>query len=222
MTTLYQFRQHTPEARELPCFILDNVLEPQNCDDTVEELKDKVIAAQYQHENKVDVDQDPDIRSSGVFWFNNPNLSGVLKGCVDIVNHESGWKYDIVDHETFQFTRYKKGQHYQWHTDGHGCHQSARKSAVLHKQDTLQFTRQTNLLGTVRKISVSAILNDDYEGGELEFKMLTPMGTEQISTVKGKKGDIIVFPSYLLHRVKPVTKGTRYSVVAWFGGPPFK
>ena len=65
-------------------------------------------------------------------------------------------------------------------------------------------------------------MNDDYEGGELEFKILTPMGTEQISTVKGKKGDVIVFPSYLLHRVKPVTKGTRYSVVAWFGGPPFK
>ena len=74
----------------------------------------------------------------------------------------------------------------------------------------------------VRKISVSAILNEDYEGGELQFKTLTPMGKVQIATVKGNKGDVIVFPSYINHRVTPVTKGTRYSVVAWYGGPPFK
>ena len=35
-------------------------------------------------------------------------------------------------------------------------------------------------------------------------------------------GDLVVFPSYLDHKVAPVTKGIRYSVVAWFGGPPFK
>ena len=221
MTSLYQFRQHI-DGRELPCFILDNVLSPENCDDTVKELKDKVTVAQHQHENKLEISQNSDIRDSGVYWFNNPNLSNVIRGCVDIVNHEAGWQYDIKDHETFQFTKYKKDQHYGWHTDGHGCHTSARKSANIHNSDTLQYTRQTNLLGTVRKISVSAILNDDYWGGELQFKTLTPMGKEQIATVKGKKGDVIVFPSYLNHRVTPVTKGTRYSIVAWFGGPPFR
>ena len=36
------------------------------------------------------------------------------------------------------------------------------------------------------------------------------------------RGSVIVFPSFVWHRVKPVTKGVRYSVVAWYGGPPFK
>ena len=40
--------------------------------------------------------------------------------------------------------------------------------------------------------------------------------------IKEKKGTIIVFPSYLVHRVKPVVKGTRYSLVVWFCGEPFK
>ena len=222
MTSLYQFRHHIDDGPELPCFILNNVLSPENCDDTVKELKDQVIVAQHQHENKLELSQNSDIRDSGVHWFNNPNLSNIIRGCVDIVNYESGWQYDIRDQETFQFTKYTKDQHYGWHTDGHGCHKSARKSANLHNSDTLQYTRQTNLLGTVRKISVSAILNEDYEGGELQFKTLTPMGKVQIATVKGNKGDVIVFPSYLNHRVTPVTKGTRYSVVAWYGGPPFK
>ena len=222
MTSLYQFRHHIDEGTELPCFVLNKILSPENCDDTVEELKDKVTVAQHQHENKLELSQNSDIRDSGVHWFNNPNLSNIIRGCVDIVNYESGWQYDIRDQETFQFTKYKKDQHYGWHTDGHGCHKSARKSANLHNNDTLQYTRQTNLLGTVRKISVSAILNEDYEGGELQFKTLTPMGKVQIATVKGNKGDVIVFPSYINHRVTPVTKGTRYSIVAWYGGPPFK
>ena len=40
--------------------------------------------------------------------------------------------------------------------------------------------------------------------------------------VNPKKGDLVVFPSYIDHKVAPVTKGIRYSVVAWYGGPPFK
>ena len=222
MTSLYQFRQHTKDKQILPCFVLNQVLDPQNCDDTIKELKDKVEVAQHQHENKLALSQNSDIRDSGVHWFNNPNLSGIIRSVVDLANYEAGWHYDIIDHEFFQFTKYTKKQHYGWHTDGNGCHQAARKSAVIHNNDNLQHTRQTNLLGTVRKISVSAILNEDYEGGELQFKTLSSMGEEQISTVKGKKGDIIVFPSYINHRVTPITKGVRYSIVAWFGGPPFK
>ena len=221
MTSLYQFRQHIDDS-ELPCFILNNILDPRLCDEMIKELKDKVEIAQHQQENKLALSKNSDIRDSGVHWFTNPDLSAVIRGCVDLVNYEAGWQYDIVDHETFQFTKYTKNQHYGWHTDGHGCHHSARKSANLHNNDTLQYTRQTNLLGTVRKISVSVILNEDYEGGELQFKILNPTGQEQISTFKGKIGDVIVFPSYINHRVIPVTKGTRYSVVAWYGGPPFK
>ena len=66
-----------------------------------------------------------------------------------------------------------------------------------------------------RKLSMSIILNDDYEGGEFEF-----YGHKK--SIKPTKGTVIVFPSYMVHRVKPVTKGIRYSVVAWFCGEPFR
>jgi PKHD-type hydroxylase len=35
-------------------------------------------------------------------------------------------------------------------------------------------------------------------------------------------GEVVLFSSFLSHRVKPVTKGTRHVVVAWFTGPPFR
>jgi PKHD-type hydroxylase len=56
----------------------------------------------------------------------------------------------------------------------------------------------------------------------MEFKTVNDDGEFEITNIKPKTGSVIVFPSYVHHRVKPVTKGTRYSVVAWYGGPPFK
>lgn len=67
-----------------------------------------------------------------------------------------------------------------------------------------------------RKISISVQLSDesDYEGGELEV-----IG---FNAAPKKKGGVIVFPSFLMHRVAPVTKGVRESLVGWVAGPPFK
>ena len=64
---------------------------------------------------------------------------------------------------------------------------------------------------------MSILLNDDYTGGELEIKE-DGRNSEMPNTI----GTIIVFPSYFTHRVKPVKKGTRYSLVAWLGGPKFR
>lgn len=63
---------------------------------------------------------------------------------------------------------------------------------------------------TDRDVSILAYLNDDYEGGELEFNFFG-------ITIKPKKGMIIAFPSYyeFTHQVHPVTKGTRYTLVTW-------
>mgnify|MGYP003641320843 FL=1 len=61
---------------------------------------------------------------------------------------------------------------------------------------------------------MSLILNDDYEGGEFE--------TWSSGKKKFKKGSMIFFPSWVLHKVNPVTKGTRYSLVVWFLGAPFR
>ena len=62
---------------------------------------------------------------------------------------------------------------------------------------------------------MTIILNNDYEGGEFEF-------FNNKNKIKEKAGTILVFPSYMVHKVNPITKGTRYSLVAWFVGEPLK
>ena len=98
--------------------------------------------------------------------------------------------------EIAQFTHYLTGGFYDWHMDNDvtGKHQPP-----------------------VRKISMTLLLSDPstFEGGELEF-----MSEGKIA--KLKQGQAIFFASWLQHRVKPVTKGERFSLVMWFGGPAFK
>ena len=69
---------------------------------------------------------------------------------------------------------------------------------------------------------MTVLLNDDYEGGEFQFATYNQEKCT-IDTAKfNKTGSIIVFPSDMEHRVAPVTKGIRYSLVIWFLGPPFR
>ena len=98
--------------------------------------------------------------------------------------------------EIAQFTHYLTGGFYDWHMD----------NDVLGKHQP-----------PVRKISMTLLLSDPatFEGGELEFM-------HKGRTAKLKQGQAIFFASWLQHRVKPVTKGERKSLVMWFGGPPFK
>ena len=98
--------------------------------------------------------------------------------------------------EPAQFTHYPVGGFYEWHMDNDitGVKQSP-----------------------VRKISMTLLLSDPstFEGGELEFM-------SKGKTAKLKQGQAIFFASWLQHRVKPVTRGERKSLVMWFGGPSFK
>ncbi len=98
--------------------------------------------------------------------------------------------------EVAQFTHYHTGGFYDWHMD----------NDVMGKHEP-----------PVRKISMTLLLSDPatFEGGELEFM-------SKGKTAKLKQGQAIFFASWLQHRVKPVTKGERKSLVMWFGGPSFK
>lgn len=90
-----------------------------------------------------------------------------------------------------------KKSHYSWHTDaGIGD------------------------MGVPRKLSIAICLTDpsEFEGGELQVMS----GVGEPDTLELKKGRAWFFPSFLLHRVTPVTKGVRKSAVLWVGGPAFK
>ena len=70
-----------------------------------------------------------------------------------------------------------------------------------------------------RKISGTLLVNDDYEGGELKFQGQPKPDKD---APKLKAGTIILFPSFMIHSVQPVTKGIRNSVVLWLHGKPYK
>ena len=75
--------------------------------------------------------------------------------------------------------------------------------------------------GKVRKLSMSLILNGNFQGGVFEFASYNRGKVFYYTQLNHRAGTVIVFPSSIEHRVTPVTKGIRYSLVAWFLGPPF-
>ena len=83
-----------------------------------------------------------------------------------------------------------------------------------------------NVHGKLRKLSMTVSLTnpDEYEGGDLEFDFRNQDEASQprICEEIRPKGSVIVFPSFVWHRVKPVTKGIRHSLVCWNLGYPFK
>ena len=148
-------------------------------------------------------------RRSDIAWCNDQWLYDIILPFMERANQEAGWRYEIKASESCQITRYKKGGFYGFHNDGAGDHLSAYDNpgnAFIH--------------GHVRKLSMSVMLNDNFEGGAFEFASYSKEKCI-ITPIKPVAGSIIVFPSATEHRVTPVTKGIRYSVVCWFLGPPF-
>ena len=216
---MYGFRD---KQTSVPAVHLLNMFDNELLKNMIEGIIDKIPAEPGLHSEKGITGFETEKRTSTVRWFMDAGFESILRSAIDIANYNAGWRYDITKSELLQFTEYEVGGHYDWHRDGYCDHLSARKWVVDGGPKDLRQTNDPQLLGTVRKISASVILNDDYEGGEMEFKTVNDDGEFEITNIKPKTGSVIVFPSYVHHRVKPVTKGTRYSVVAWYGGPPFK
>ena len=130
----------------------------------------------------------------------------------DWPNKNADWNFQWDWSEACQFTRYSKGQFYDWHCDSWD----------------LPYTQEGPTKGKIRKLSVTVSLSDpkDYKGGELEFdfRNLDPDKKSNIKKCKEilPKGSLIVFPSFVWHRVCPVKRGTRYSLVIWNLGWPYK
>ena len=110
--------------------------------------------------------------------------------------NDTMWKFDLSTmNEQIQYTEYYEGGgHYDWHMDcGIGIQNQ-------------------------RKVSVTVQLSppDDYQGGDLEFNIGRRLSAQR------HQGAAVIFPSFYLHRVTPVTKGTRKSFVLWVGGEPYR
>jgi PKHD-type hydroxylase len=154
---------------------------------------------------------DKNERRSDVIWIEDQWIYDTIWPYMNEANEQAGWKYDIRAAESMQITRYKKGEFYYFHKDGKGDHLST------YDQPNNEFMH-----GHVRKLSMTILLNEDFGGGEFQFATYNQKKCEINTPEFNKTGMIIVFPSDMEHRVAPVTKGIRYSLVTWFLGPPFK
>ena len=152
-------------------------------------------------------------RDSNIVWLNDRWIYKEIQPFIHQANRLANWNFNWDFSESCQFTKYKLNQHYDWHCD-------SWESAYANKDNPDTF-------GKIRKLSVTCSLSapEDYEGGELEFdfRNMDPdkQSIRKCAEIK-PRGSIVVFPSFVWHRVKPVTKGTRYSLVIWNLGYPFK
>ena len=146
---------------------------------------------------------DTNVRNSNVAWIGGrPEMMPIwskLSNVVAEINRRY-FNFDLSGfYEPMQLGVYSAntGGHYDWHVDASSKDTSAP-----------------------RKLSMSLLLSDtsEFEGGKFQVKTLS----DEAQTLETKRGRAWFFPSYMLHRVTPVTKGVRRSLVIWVGGPPFK
>jgi len=123
----------------------------------------------------------------------NQGIGATLTSCGLNLNHQF-WQYNITHSNQTEFLMYDVNGKYEAHVD------------TFH-----QLSNET------RKLTCLAILNDDFEGGKFYI-----MNSHEKIYPPQEKGDIIVFPSFMVHGVEPVTKGKRFTVVTWLVGPYFK
>ena len=156
--------------------------------------------------NKKDLLDLKKTRNSSIVWIDDVVVKKMIEPYINSANINSGWNFEIDQAESIQFTHYGKNQHYDWHFD---CWDTPYQN------------------GRIRKLSAIVSLSDpkNYKGGDLEFQLFDAK-TGEVRIVKCNqikpKGSVVVFPSFLRHRVTPVTKGFRNSLVMWITGFPFK
>lgn len=163
------------------------------------------IAAEYKLQEGVvgagdSMNKNKSIRDSNIAFLRSDDAANawifqrITRSIIDI--NQQFWNFDLQRIETLQYSEYGVGQFYKQHID------------MMYQSPTR----------AVRKLSFTIQLTDpeEYEGGDVIIK------TGSDSPIHKDLGTINFFPSYVLHEVTPVTKGTRHALVGWITGPAFK
>ena len=195
-----------------------SVIPERICDDIVrygqEQEKQTALTGNADKDNltNLDLKNIQKKRKSDVVWMSDKWIYKEIQPYIYQANANAEWNFEWDWSESCQFTEYKKGQFYDWHCDSY---------IEPYDQPDNQNTH-----GKLRKLSMTVSLTDpeEYEGGDLEFDFRNQDEAVQPSICKEirPKGSVVVFPSFVWHRVKPVTKGIRNSLVCWNIGYPFK
>jgi PKHD-type hydroxylase len=147
----------------------------------------------------MDRDEHNSIRITRIAWIEQKTEVRWLYEKIAAISwslNEQSYRFELTAVEKLQYTVYTAGEgsHYDWHVD-HGATPRRRKLSLV-----LQLSQAS-----------------DYEGCELQIQ-----GSNRIEIAPKARGTLIAFPSYVLHRVTPITSGIRKSLVMWCSGPRFR
>jgi len=138
-----------------------------------------------------------DYRGSEQLRLNKEKYDWLYKRIENIIHkvNDSLFNFDIDGIEDLQLTRYtpNNGGYFKRHNDIIGKEPARKITAVIQMSNA-----------------------DEYEGGELKLQL------NEVGTADKIKGHMVIFPSYVIHEVTPVTSGTRYTLVIWGIGPKFR
>lgn len=194
-------RVHSVKKDILPFAYVDDIFTPEELQKVIDycsnlQLKDATVG-----EGRLA----PQYRKSKVnqFKVNKENewIFDRLQIATEYMNNEF-FRFDLIGFDQIQYTEYRDDNDlYDFHVD---CYMG-QGVPLEHSYP--------------RKLSFSLVLSDntEYQGGKFEV-----MYSKTPEEVIQRKGRLLAFPSHMLHRVTPVTKGTRKSLVFWVIGPKFR
>ncbi len=200
---LIPYNQFTPQSNWNSFYYWKNVFD----DKMIKDLTDMVYANYKFEKGKTGTEELGNVTDS--YRTNNRDIAYInpqpySKWLYDLLfplaleANEKAFHFDIdIVTDSIHYVIYPEdGGHLDWHMDvgAHGVNK--------------------------RKLAMTVQLSDssDYEGGDFQIWM----GGEDYLTVPREKGDVIVFPSFCMHRVTPITRGERRCLVFWTGGRPFR
>jgi len=194
-------------------FVYKKAVAPQVCDQIIallskEKKKLGTVADKRKVKSKKQREELFKFRNSKVAFRKDPFLYRVIHPFIKDANEKAGWNFQWDSSESCQLTEYSKGQYYHWHQDS--WDEPYKKGFFK---------------GKIRKLSSVLVLTDGskYTGGDLEFNYPTGFQNTKTEThpFLREKGSLVVFPSFIYHRVTPVKKGTRHSLTTWHLGHPY-
>ena len=196
MTDAHESHGQPEELPQHRILLFEEVFDAQECDRLIETGRSMESSGDLMP-GAVDTGKGDQIRDVDVaFVMPDEDSRWVFERLAEVLAqaNQDAFRFDLEGfRQGFQVSRYAAGQHYGWHLDiGPGP-------------------------GARKKLSITLQLSDpsDYDGGDLEFRV------PDIAASRAR-GSMTVFPSWTVHRVSPVTRGERWSLVSWISGPRFR
>jgi len=197
-------------------YVFPKAVKPDICDQIVEDCKQNILGKASikvcSQDGTIVSRNDPEVRKTSIHFIKDKdNKVNKLVWHFLREANKIQFNYDLTYFQPIQFGEYKDGGFYGWHQDDGG--------------DAIDEPNE------IRKLTAVLVVSnpDTFEGGELQFyngdRPMEDMGeitAGQITNDIKSQGSVVVFDSRDWHRVTPVTKGVRHSIVCWTVGPNFK